>query len=68
MNVRNIDMEQNKHGGARPGAGRKKNPTGQKSFHLLLDSDMYERAKSLKNKNRFFNEAIREKFDKEEKP
>lgn len=37
-------------------------PTGQKDFHLKLDGDLSEKAKFLKNKNRFFNNAIREKF------
>ena len=56
-----------KSGGNREGAGRPKG-IKQKGIFLKLDLDLFERLSSVRNRNRFINNAVREKLDKEEKP
>lgn len=56
-----------KSGGNREGAGRPKG-INQKGIFLKLDLDLFERLFSVRNRNRFINNAVREKLDKEEKP
>ena len=51
--------KQNKHGGSRVGAGRKK-IREQMNFHI--DLELVDKVKSLKSRNNFINAAIREKF------
>ena len=53
-----------KSGGRREGAGR---PSGlrQKPISVRLDTDLLERLTTVKNRNGFINDAIREKLDKE---
>ena len=53
----------NNHGGARPGSGRKKGPT-KVPASFRIETELLEKIKDL-NKNRFVNEAIREKLDRE---
>lgn len=57
-----MQEEKKQHGGARPGAGRKKTV---KQVSFQLDLDLIPRTEKIKNKSRFYNEAIREKMDKE---
>ena len=56
-----------KSGGRREGAGR---PRGlnQKLISFKIDLDLLERLKSVKNRNSFINEAVREKLGNEKEP
>ncbi len=53
--------EKKQHGGARPGAGRKKI---REQMCLQIDLDLVDKVKCLKNRNNFVNAAIREKFER----
>lgn len=55
-----------KSGGKREGAGR---PTGvnQKSVLVKFDLDLIEYLNSKENRNRFINDCIRERKEKEQK-
>lgn len=55
-------MEIKKRGGARPGAGRKKTA---KLVSFRLKNDLAERILKVKNKSQFYNEALKEKLDKD---
>lgn len=55
------------HGGARPGAGRKKTTV---RYFFNLDNDLAESLNNMPksiapNKSRFINQAIREKLERE---
>ena len=56
-----------KSGGRREGAGR---PRGvkQKPISLKLDLGLLERLNTVKNRNGFINDAVREKLERELKP
>lgn len=53
-----------KCGGKREGAGRKRVLFG-KSYHYKADVDLVNIIDSQSNKNRFINDAVREKAEKE---
>lgn len=56
-----------KSGGKRKGAGR---PRGvkQKPISLKLDLVLLERLNTVKNRNGFINDAVKEKLERELKP
>ena len=56
-----------KSGGKREGAGR---PMGvkQKPISLKIDLDLLGRLNSVKNRNGFINDAVREKLERELEP
>ena len=58
-----MQTKNNNHGGARPGSGRKKGTT-KVPASFRIETELLEKIKDL-NKNRFVNEAIREKLDRE---
>lgn len=61
-------MEENlkKRGGKREGAGRKAIGISTKAMSLKLDNDLYEVLNNLDiKKNRFINDAVREKLTRD---
>lgn len=54
-------------GGKREGAGRSRG-VNQKPISVRLDLDLAERLSGMANRNRFINEAVREKLDREAEP
>ena len=61
-------MEEIKHkrGGKREGAGRKPLGISTHAMALKLDNDLYEKLGiASQNKNRYINEAVREKLAKD---
>ena len=61
-----MDELKKQRGGRREGAGRKAVGLSTHPMALKLDNDLYEvLSKSGKNKNRYINEAVREKMKKD---
>lgn len=56
-----------KSGGKRKGAGRHSG-LRQKAISVRLDLDLWDRLSSISNRNRFINNAVREKLEQELKP
>ncbi len=55
--------KQNKHGGARPGSGRKKGKTKIQAC-FRIEEDLLDKISKIGNKNKFVNIAIREKIER----
>lgn len=57
-----MEASNSKRGGKRPNAGRK--PTGVTTVPvaLKLDKDLYEALQGVENRNRYINEAIRNRL------
>lgn len=56
----------NKRGGKREGAGRKARGATTHQMALKLDNDLYEALSSASlNKNRYINDAVRDKMKKD---
>lgn len=56
--------KQNKHGGSRPGSGRKKGKTRIQVCFRIEEELMEKMAEIGNNKNKFVNIAIREKLER----
>jgi len=60
--------EEKKHGGSRPGAGRKPKEDSKKQVALKLDRDLYDifySSEFSQNRGRYINQAVREKMERE---
>ena len=58
-----MDIEKKQRGGKREGAGRKAHGVTTHAMALKLDNDLFEVLSVAKvNKNRFINDAVREKM------
>ena len=62
-----MEESKKKLGGRREGAGRPKGVT-QKPVLLKLDIELMERLATVSNRNRFINQAVREKIERESAP
>lgn len=57
--------KKSKRGGARPNSGRK-NPPKTKPMALKVDLDLVDYINTKSNKNRFINDCVREKKEREQ--
>lgn len=62
----NMEEIKNKRGGKREGAGRKPLGISTHAMALKLDNDLYEKlGLATENKNRYINDAVRDKLAKD---
>lgn len=65
-NTENMEEIKKQRGGKREGAGRKAVGISTHPMALKLDNDLYNTLSAIKiNKNRFINDAVREKMVRE---
>lgn len=65
-NSNNMEEIKKQRGGYREGAGRKAVGISTHPMALKLDNDLYEvLSKTSQNKNRYINDAVREKMAKD---